>query len=34
MTLLDAPMAKVDRARCVLPIAAGRERKDQLNIGP
>src|SRR5215468_12679035 len=34
LTLLDAPMAKVDRARCVLPIAAGRERKDQRNIGP
>jgi hypothetical protein len=34
ITLLDAPMAKVDRPRCVLPIADGRERKDQFNIGP
>src|SRR5215472_18183690 len=26
IALLDAPMAKVDRPRCVLPIADGRER--------
>src|SRR5438874_8593060 len=34
ITLLDAPMAKVDRPRWVLPIADGRERQDQRNIGP
>jgi hypothetical protein len=34
MTRLDAPMAKVDRSRCVLPIAEGRERQDQRHIGP
>ena len=34
MTLLDAPVAKVDRPRWVLPIPDGRERKDQRNIGP
>src|SRR5215469_12702636 len=33
ITLLDAPMAQVDRPRCVLPVADGRKRKDQLNIG-
>ncbi len=34
IALLDAPMANVHRARGVLPVADGRERKDQLNIGP
>src|SRR5262247_1399470 len=32
--LLDAPMAQVDRPRCGLAVAKGRERKDQLDIGP
>jgi hypothetical protein len=34
LTRLAAPMAKVDRPRCVLPIADGRERQDQRKIGP
>src|SRR4029450_2571863 len=34
ITLLAAPMAQVDWPRGALPIAEGRERKDQLNIGP
>jgi hypothetical protein len=34
MALLDAPMAKGNCPRWVLPIADGRARKDQCNIGP
>src|SRR2546427_4692792 len=34
IALLDAPMAKVDSPRGGLAVADGRERKDQLDIGP
>src|SRR5215510_13338125 len=34
ITLLDAPMAKVDGPRRDLAVALRRERKDQLDIGP
>mgnify|MGYP006996098757 CR=1 FL=1 len=34
MALLDAPMAKVHRACGLLPVARGRQRKDQRDIGP
>jgi hypothetical protein len=34
IALLDAPMAEVNGLRCVLTVADGRQRKDQLNIGP
>src|SRR4029453_14749366 len=34
IALLDAPMAQVDRPRRGLAVANGRERKDQLDIGP
>jgi hypothetical protein len=34
IALLDAPMAQVDRLRRGLAVPNGRERKDQLDIGP
>ena len=34
IALLDAPMADVHRACGLLTVAHGRERKDQLDIGP
>jgi hypothetical protein len=34
IALLDAPMTKVHGPRCVLPVAHGRERKNQRNSGP
>jgi hypothetical protein len=34
IALLDAPMAQVDRLGRGLVVTNGRERKDQLDIGP